>query len=475
MDIEINPLYVPIITSNCRYYHLWGGRSRGGSHFATDYFLWKMTQPDYFRGAMLRSTMKEITQSLWVALQKRIKTATDKGDLDERDIKININEHTITYIPTGNVIICKGFRATSSSSVANLKGLEGITHAIVEEAQDVYEDDFTDLDATLRTTEVENIQIFVLFNPPGKKHWLIRRNYNLIPLKKYPGWYQAVQKDIPELMSIHSNYKDNALNINKATKKLYESKGDPSHPSYDLDYYLRDVLGFISEGKKGRIFLNVKPITIEFYNKVPIEEKGGLDFGFNDPVALGGIKYDPKTGNIFVRQIVYKKGLDNDELVSEMKEAGIKRDMRIYGDCAEPKSIKTINKYGYNIIPVDKYPGSIEHRYRLLLNCNIYIVDSSKDLWNEFEEHSWRLDPDKNPTDKPEDRNNHLLDGIMYCLSMITDGSSVSSARAEDYYEENDGRENYNSITRERLDERRGIDEEDEEDFNVWLYGGDGR
>ncbi len=380
MNIDINPLYVPIITSKCRYFHLWGGRSRGASHFATDYFLWKMTQPEMFRGAMLRSTMKEITQSLWVAVQKRIKTATDNGDLDVRDIKININEHTITYIPTGNVIICKGFRATSSSSVANLKGLEGVTHAIVEEAQDVFEEDFTDLDATLRTIEVENIQIFVLFNPPGKKHWLIRRNYNLVPLKKYPGWYNAEQKDIPELMAIHSTYHDNSININKATKKFYESKGDPNHPNYDIDYYLREVCGYISEGKKGRIFLDINLITQKKYDSIAIQEVGGLDFGFNDPCALTGLKYDSLNGNIYIRQIIYQKGLDNDELASEMKEKGIDKKIRIYGDCAEPKSIKTLNKYGYTIIAVNKYPGSIEHRYRLLLNCKINVVETSKEV-----------------------------------------------------------------------------------------------
>ena len=484
MNIEVNPLYAPIFTSKCRYFHLWGGRSRGASHFATDYFLWKMTQPGYFRGAMLRATMAEITQSLWVALQKRIKTAVDNGDLLEKDIKINLSEHTVTYLPTKNQIICKGFRKTVSSSGANLKGLEGITHAIVEEAEDVFQDDFLELDATFRTTEVENIQVFVLFNPPGKNHWLMKTYYDLISVKKYPGWYSATQKDIPELLSIHSNFTDNSININEATKRLYKSLGNPASPLYNPDYYFRSVLGLVSEGKKGRIFTKVKTISRDLYDRLPYEKFCGLDFGFsNDPAAVCELKYH--NGKLYARKLIYEKGLDNDELAKEMKSKGIERTTKVYADSAEPKSISTLNKYGLMVIGAIKGPDSIEYGYRELFNLDIYIVDDkeNRDFWNEIEEHCWAMDKDKNPTDKPEDRWNHLIDAMRYAVTMHVSrkGGGVRSTRAEDATSNNGSArmkrdELLDSIGSEIRDLLKPIDEDDIEEYYRDLgYGGSNR
>ncbi len=480
MNIDVNPLYEPIFTSKARYFHLWGGRSRGGSHFATDYFLWKLTQPTYFRGAMLRATMAEITQSLWIALQKRIQTACDNGDIEEKDVKINLSEHTVTYLPTKNQIICKGFRKTVSSSGANLKGLEGITHAIVEEAEDVFQDDFMELDATFRTTEVKDIQVFVLFNPPGKNHWLIKTYYDLVPAnlidqdnKPVKGWYVALQKNIPELLSIHSTYLDNSLNVNEGTKRLYRAYGDKKSHLYNFDYYYRSVCGLVSEGKKGRIFTTVKSISRYNYDQLPFEEFCGLDFGFNDPTAMGAFKYHD--GKLYGRKIIYENGLVNNELAAEMRNKGIKRTTYVYADSAEPKTIVTLQRYGFNIIPAIKGPDSIDFGYRELLNVQIYLVDDdeNKEPWNEIEEHIWAMDKDKNPTDVPEDSHNHFIDAMRYAYTMhVSRRGKVESTRADELHidsirggEKISKEELLNSLDLERQESISPLDDEDEDDF----------
>lgn len=475
MNIDVNPLYVPIFTSKCRYFHLWGGRSRGASHFATDYFLWKMTQPQYFRGAMLRATMTEITQSLWVALQKRIKTAIENKDLIERDVKININEHVVTYIPTGNQIICKGFRKTTSASGANLKGLEGITHAIVEEAEDVFAEDFDELDATFRTTEVKNIQIFVLFNPPGKNHWLIQRYYELIPIPKIKGWYSATQKNgtEDELLAIHSNYTDNSINVNESTKRLYKNKGNKNSPLYDPDYYYRSVLGLISEGKKGRIFLKVKKISREEYDSLHYEEFGGLDFGFSSDPAAGSI-HKHHNGKLYSRQVVYERGLENEQLAKKLKLGGITRNIRTYADSSEPKSISTLNRYDLLIIGAIKGPGTIEWGYRELLSVEWYICEDSLDFWKEIEEHRWAMDAEKNPTDVPEDDWNHLIDSSRYAYTMNVSRKNLGSVNSETGDEEKRTKNQrlLDSINEERIDESTPLEDEDEEEYYKSLgYG----
>jgi len=479
MNIDINPLYLPVFTTKCRYIHMWGGRGRGASHFATDYFLFRVTQKKYFKGVMLRATMAQIKKSLWVALLKRIKTAVDAGYIFEEDLKINLSEHTITYTPTGNVIICHGFRKTTTAAAADLKGLEGATHAIVEEAEDVYEQDFRELSSSLRTVEVKNIQIFVLFNPPGKNHWLIKTYYNLIPSVTYPGWYNASQKEgTDELLAIHSTYEDNLVNLNEGNVREYQNYGNKHHHSYNPDYFCRSVLGLISEGKMGRIFVKVKRIRRELYDELPYEEFGGLDFGFNAPTAVSLNKYH--NGKLFSRQAVFMRELENSELAREMKKAGITRFMKVYADPAEPQSIRTLTRYGLNVLAALKGADSIEYGYRELINVEWYVTDDSEDFWEEIEEHTWALDVDKKPTDMPEDAWNHLIDATRYAYTMHVSrkggGAGVNSERADDT--EIGGRRIskvalLDSIRAEKKSEETPLTEDDEDDFYRDLYGGD--
>lgn len=479
MDIEVNPLYEPVFTSFCRYFFLWGGRGRGASHFATDYFLFRLTQDKYFRGVMLRATMAQIKKSLWVALLKRIKVAQDKGYILEEDLRINLSEHTVTYIPTGNVILCHGFRKTTTAAAADLKGLEGVTHAIVEEAEDVYEQDFRELSSSLRTTEVKNIQILVLFNPPGKNHWLIKTYFNLISCTEpdYLGWYRAEQKEgTDELLSIHSTYEDNIDNLNDGNIREYQNYGNKNHHSYNKDYYCRSVLGLISEGKMGRIFVKVRRISRALYDELPYEEFDGLDFGFNAPTAVSGNKYH--NGRLYSRQIIYEAELLNHELAKELKRKNVTRDIKIYADPAEPQSIRTLQRYGLNVLPAIKGADSIEYGYRELLNVTWYVTDDSDDFWEELEEHTWSLDGDKKPTDMPEDDHNHLIDATRYAFTMHVarkgGGSGVSSERADD--SDIGGRRTsqaqlLDSISNERKAIERGLDADDVVDFYEDLYG----
>lgn len=474
MNIDINPLYAPVFTTQARYIMLWGGRSRGASHFATDYFLWQLTRPKYFRGAMLRATMAQITQSLWIALNKRIKTAVDAGYIHINDLKINGSSHTVTYKPNGNQIICKGFRKTTTAAGADLKGLEGITHAIVEEAEDVYEADFNELDSTFRTTEVKNIQIFVLFNPPSKNHWLMTNHFDLVSLKKCPGWYKAIQKpDFPELLSIHSTYMDNLINVNEGTKRLYRNFGDPQHPKYNPDYYHRSVLGLVSEGRKGRIFTNVKRIRRELYDQLPYAEFLGLDFGSTSPTALTGNKFH--NGKLYSRQIIYREGLTVGELVAEMKRCKVSSDIKIYADPAEPNSIKAMQKYGFNVLPALKGADSIEYGYRELLSVSWYITDDSTSFWKEAEEHIWELDAEKNPTDTPEDANNHAIDATRYAYTMhVARKGGKAGINTETGEESKGGRRLIDSLDdpvyQEMQDMSRGINSDDIESLYSILY-----
>ena len=79
-----------------------------------------------------------------------------KGKLkeyEESDFAFNDSQMIVTYIPTGNVIMGKGFKKSSGNRTAKLKSLAGATHVFIEEAEENAEADFRQLDDILRTVK----------------------------------------------------------------------------------------------------------------------------------------------------------------------------------------------------------------------------------------------------------------------------------------------------------------------------------
>lgn len=417
--IEFNRIFKPVFTTSSRYIDIWGGRARGGSHFGTDYFLFKITQPHYFRGCFLRAVFGDIRGSLWQDFKDRVEKATEIGELREDDFAFNESLMTVTYKPTGNTIISKGFKKSSGSQSAKLKSLAGITNVLIEECEEVNEEDFNKLDDSLRTDKVENIQVIRLFNPPHKNHWLMKRFYNLVP-SGVKEWYRAVPKSIEGFISIHTTYKDNSKNLNSTTKRKYKEYGNKDGAGYDEDFYYRDVCGLVSEGKKGRIFTKCFPITFEEFKKLPFPSFYGLDFGYSsDPTALVEMKSHNK--RLYRHQVLYEPGLTDDDLVVRFGQVGVKKNIRIWADESDPKAIKTLCRAGYLCVPAKKGKGSILSGVKHVQSYRVFTTETSDKLKSEEEEYVWALDSLKNPTDTPIDDHNHGWDATRYgCVSNDT-------------------------------------------------------
>ncbi|WP_080057193.1 PBSX family phage terminase large subunit [Spirosoma aerolatum] len=408
-----NRLYKPVFTTQARYIDCWGGRGRGGSHFATDYFLYLIQQPDYFRGYLMREVLNDVRESLFRDMLDRM---DEKGiDYKSRTSRFLVNDHhmSITDLVTGNRILSKGFKKQSGKQTAKLKSLAGATHVIIEEAEEVEEDEFMKLDDSFRTKK-GNIQIIRLFNPPRKNHWLIKKYYNLQEASLIDhqgdiveGYYHATPKQIPNFLSIFSTYKDNLRNLNPTFVANLESY-QISRP----DWYYTTVLGLVSEGAKGRIYKNWRPFPAKDFDSIPYPSAYGLDYGYStDPVAL--IEVKAHNNKRWIRQLIYKPGLSNASLATRMKAVGVGKKV-IVPDSAEPKSNDDLIRDGFNIHPAVKGADSVLFGIRHLQGLEVYYTDDSYDLENEYQEYRWQLDANKEPTDQPEDKNNHLMDAFRY-------------------------------------------------------------
>lgn len=403
---QFNSLYAPVFTTRARYIHIWGGRGRGGSYFGTDYFLHKVTQPDYFRGYLMRQVAGDIRESLWRDFNDRIST---NETIDQQLFALQDFSMTAQYLPTANEIISKGFKRASGNQTAKLKSIAGATHVLIEEGEETAEEDFNQLDDSLRTI-LGDIQIIFIFNAPHKDHWIMKRWYNLerVEDKEFEGYYRAKPKADPSLLSIHSTYRDNLININPTTIENFKR-----YRETNFEYYATMVEGLVSEGMKGLVFRNWKPISNSEFNELPFETFYGLDFGFSsDPAALVAIK--THNDNIWFKELIYETGLTNPALSRRFDELGLNRASEIIADSAEPKSIEELIQLGWNVKGAVKGQDSVRASINFLLSKTVHYTEDSLNFISEKESYRWALDANKNPTDKPVDKNNHLIDGGRY-------------------------------------------------------------
>lgn len=145
----------------------------------------------------------------------------------------------------------------------------------------------------------------------------------------------------------------------------------------------------------------------------------GLDWGFtNDPSAAE--KVFKQGDNIYIDELFYQTGLTNGDIIKLLQDLGVDRSMRIIADSSEPKSIEDLSRGGFNIEGADKSGDSIRNSIDTLKQYNVYVTRRSKNILKERNSYKWS----KNDPSKPEDANNHAMDGIRYvALNKINKGS----------------------------------------------------
>lgn len=307
------------------------------------------------------------------------------------------------------------------SRTAKMKSLAGATHVLIEETDELGEDDFDQLDLSLRTIKAP-VKIIRVFNPPGKTHW-IWRDYVLIE-SEIKGYFTAQAKTEANLLSIFSDYNDNKINIQQSTIDKFES-----FAKIKPEYYYTVIKGLISEGMRGRIFSGWQVITNDEFNKIEARSIFGQDWGTAAPAGTVEVKmvnnrmyireqnYEPATEKQIA--ILYcELGLEHEPIIADSAERFAVSKMRA-GWSREELSIEEIEKYpmllkGFNIYGVHKPAGSINSGIKLLKDTEIFVTEDSTNLWKEYREYKWALDKNKNPTDDPEDKNNHLIDAARY-------------------------------------------------------------
>lgn len=402
MKQVVNNVYKELFTSNKRYIILLGGRGAGRSTVASQYIMSKTLAPEYFRCAIMRYVLGDIRNSIYRELSDRI------DDAEIRDM-VDINETMMTIKYGQNLITAQGFKKSSSEQKAKLKSLANYNCVVIEEADEIAEEDFIQLDDSLRTIK-EDIKIILLLNPPPKDHWIIKRWFDLLPTEA-EGFYQPVLKEDWQNSTtfINTTYLDNIQNIDKATQERYEK-----YKEINSSHYYNMIKGYIPETLIGKIYSNWQKI-----DKVPFEARligYGLDFGWSpDPTAIVAC-YFYNGGYIFEEKL-YQTEISTEQLATFIKTLPY---APIVADSASPAIIDELRMRNVRVIPVEKKGDSKNtfnaYGINVVKSLKISYTKDSINLEKEYENYSWKMNKSTGESMGVPDQKcaDHQLDCVKY-------------------------------------------------------------
>jgi len=139
----------------------------------------------------------------------------------------------------------------------------------------------------------------------------------------------------------------------------------------------------------------------------------GLDWGFaSDPSSMCATYIDGD--NMYCKEVLYEKGLTNQDLAREFEKLGLDRRDEIYADSSEPKSIEEMYRMGWNVKGKKKY--EINYGIDLIRRYKLHVTKDSINAIRELESYKYVEDRNGNPTNKPLDANNHFCDALRYSV-----------------------------------------------------------
>lgn len=222
-----NDCFLPLFFDEHRYLVLKGGGGSGKSIFAGRKILERATSEPGHRILVCRKVARTIRESCFEQLMgQTIDFYPDSG------YRFNKSDMNITFA-NGSKILFAGL-----DDVEKLKSIYDITMIWIEEASELEEGDFNQLDIRLRTDFPFYLQMIISFNPISITHWLKKRFFD---------------KRDPRATVHESTYKDNRFLTEEAIKTLEAFK------ERDEYYYMVYCLG--QWGVTGKTVFNAKAVA----------------------------------------------------------------------------------------------------------------------------------------------------------------------------------------------------------------------
>lgn len=327
--------------------------------------------------------------------------------------KNTVSPMEMTFLPTGQKILFRGFDDVlklASTTVPN----GYLCWVWIEEAFEIRsEDDFDKLDLSVPRGEIPNHlfkQTTLTFNPWSETHWLKRRFFDTPK---------------PDVATYSTNYLINEW-LDDTDRAVFERMKQQNRRKYDVaglgNWGIAE--GLVYENWEVRAF-DPKELGIQRNEEgLILQDESwkyrsffGLDYGYtNDPTAFIVFAANPIDKEIYIYDEHYQTKMLNCDIADMIAKKGYAKEL-IRADAAEPKSNDDLRRLGVRrILSSVKGRDSIMHGIAEIQEYHMIVHPACKNTVTELSSYCFAKDKDDRDLNKPEDRDNHLMDAMRYAF-----------------------------------------------------------
>jgi phage terminase large subunit len=276
-----------------------------------------------------------------------------------------------------------------------------LTDIILEEASEMTQNDFDQLNVRLRGMAKVPFQITMVFNPISDQHWIKKEFFDLCSYqKKY------------EVEILKTTYLDNRW-IDNDYKNVLESYKD-----IDYEFYKIYCLG--EWGSFGNLIFTNWSVKVCPYRENEFDALyAGIDFGYEHPSVI--VKIGFKDGVMYTYDELCIQHKTNAEFIQLNSEFGILRHgERAIADSAEPDRIKEWQQHGYSVIEAYKGKGSVSRGIDFIKSQRWYIDPRCIRTVSEVQSYHRKQDKNGNILEEPVDILDDSIKAHMYALEPLS-------------------------------------------------------
>lgn len=374
--IECNTQFYQTVNSDKRIIVHQGGSRSGKTYAICQYLIYLLTTREK---RLVITIARKTLPALKGSVFRDFMEIADKvgityfAEINKAEMTFKYKNHLVEFISLDNEMKVRGRKRT---------------HCFLNEANEFFLEDFNQL--SLRTTE----KMILDFNPSDVIHWI----YSDI----------CTRDDCDTYIT---TFEDNAFLDPEIKKEILRMK------ERDADRWRVYGLGERATFKEGQIFDNWKWIDYnEFIDKDSSEVSYGLDWGYsNDETSI--VEVRRKNDRLYVHELLYKKGLTNQDIFNEIKNLGLEEELFIC-DSAEPKSLEDMKRLGLYCKPSIKGAGSVMNGIQIIKEYDVFASKQSKNLLQEYQYYIWESNKDGQTINKIKQNGmDHLMDAFRYAVT----------------------------------------------------------
>lgn len=368
------------------YRVLRGGRGSGKSvGAATIALIWGIAE------RMTILCVRQFQNSIKDSFYKELVDAIHHNPWLEAHYKVT--KESITGV-NGTEFIFKGLDRNPQS----IKSVAKIDLTIVEEAEDIPELSWINLEATV--FRQDRSEMWVIYNPKKENSPVDFRFVKNVAAR-------SIVKDVQ--WSDNPFFPENLKVLRARDREIFD------YPTYAWIWE-----GAYLKNSRSQIFYD----RFEVKDFEPDESWNmfqGLDWGYSqDPTAI--IRAYTNDDYLYIRNEAGDVAIELDDVARAAAAIPEFHRYDVIADSAQPAMISHVKGKGLpRIKPALKGKGSVEDGIAFIRSFRrVYIHPSCKKTLNEFETYSWKVDRATGEIlDVPVDANNHYIDALRYALEPI--------------------------------------------------------